>query len=254
MTALKSALTKAGFEPRVYALGAAIQKFKKDGGTVEELIDAAGRVFPSLLGMVHTEYADSGLVTIAHPQQSHSGGHRLVADVSDVGHTARAAATPLLGEGQTINANNGRAHVAPTQQPLEDAAGRHRIADGQEGNARPSSSNRGREGRPPYASGHTSNALPVRDADTKRGLKSISAIQSTIKQGLIELKKTTDGRPWGSVGWHELDGMDRDGAIARLVKRNVNPPRNQFAMLRTFVSNKQFEEIVSAAQKQNDFV
>lgn len=73
MTALKSALTKAGFEPRVYALGAAIQKFKKDGGTVEELIDAAGRVFPSLLGMVRASDA-VGLVTIAHPQQSHSGG------------------------------------------------------------------------------------------------------------------------------------------------------------------------------------
>lgn len=255
MTALKSALTKAGFEPRVYALGAAIQKFKKDGGTVEELIDAAGRVFPSLLGMVHTEYADSGLVTIAHPQQPHSGGRTTDADVSDVGQVMFAAATPLLGEGQVACADNGHSYFAPTQQPLEDAAGRHRVADGQEGNARPSSSNRGREGQLSGArSGQLIPALPVRDADTKRGLKSISAIQSTIKQGLIELKKTTDGRPWGSVGWHELDGMDRDGAIARLVKQNVNPPRNQFAMLRTFVSNKQFEEIVSAAQKQNDFV
>jgi hypothetical protein len=192
------------------------------------------------------------------------------------------ARKPMPGEGQLRIAGDGQSSHAPSRQPVEDAAGQGPHAlPGRISDVRPSSSNPSGEGQvtgashghEPYAIpagpqlrggegrlraadkiGQRAHVLPVRDANTKRGLTSIKAVQPTIKQGLLELKKTTDGRAWGSVGWHELDGMDRDGAIARLVKQQVNPPRDQFSPLRSFVSNKQFEEIVSAAQKQNDFV
>jgi hypothetical protein len=191
------------------------------------------------------------------------------------------AAKRMPGEGHNGAVGNDHDRCAPSRQPVEDAAGHSFCApDGCDGHALASSSNpsgdgqkrraqdghsepalsagaqlRGGEGRLGVASNSRPlGALPVRDASTKRGLVSIKSVQPTIKQGLLEMKKTADGRAWGSVGWHELDGMDRDGAIARLVKQQVNPPRDQFSPLRSFVSNKQFEEIVSAAQKQNDFV
>jgi hypothetical protein len=167
-----------------------------------------------------------------------------------------AAAARMPGMGQAASAYECHLTDAQTRQQVEDGGAIPVEPQGQSAVALSSSSTPDREGHIRGANlGHLPAAQPVREPSrTERGLSSIKLVQSTIQKGLLELRKTSDGRSWGAVGWHELDGMDRDGAIARLIKSGVNPPKNQHAELRSFLSNKQFEEICNAAKKQNDFV
>ena len=96
------------------------------------------------------------------------------------------------------------------------------------------------------------HATPVRDpANTKRTYTVMKLVEGTIQKGLLDRHKTADGRLWGNVGFHELDGMDRDGVLAREIKRRVHRPTKQFSTLREIMTNKQFEEAINAAQKQN---
>jgi hypothetical protein len=231
---LGDALAIAGYHPRDVEVDIAIAKYLNSGGTIDGL---------------------QARVNIA------------------------AARMPGMGHSDVVR--NDRAFDAQTRQPVEDGGANSGVPQGQVTRAPSSSSNhdergpsgnaadghvtlspsrrvpgRGGEGQTSFVtSDHSSRALPVREPSrTERGLSSIKLVQSTIQKGLLELRKTADGRAWGSIGWHELDGMDRDGAIARLIKSGVNPPKNQHAELRSFLTNKQFEEICNAAKKQNDFV
>lgn len=105
------------------------------------------------------------------------------------------------------------------------------------------------------AQGQSRPASPARPPikpNPARGLTSIASIQPVIEKGLLEMRKTHDGRVWGSVGWHELDGMDHDGVIARLIKQKANPPKDKYAELRAVLTNKQFGEILDAAKEQRD--
>lgn len=104
----------------------------------------------------------------------------------------------------------------------------------------------------PMPSGRLQSAspLPYPHSRTRRDLTVIGKTQDSIKKGYLILMKTSDGRAWGSVGWHELDGMDRDGSIARLIKSKVATPMDRFATLNQVLSDKQFTEIYNEAQKQ----
>ena len=74
-----------------------------------------------------------------------------------------------------------------------------------------------RRAKSEVAQGQMTLAVPARPhSRTTRDIQSILAVEPTIAKGLLEMRKTHDGRVWGSVCWHELDGMDRDGTIARL--------------------------------------
>ena len=83
-------------------------------------------------------------------------------------------------------------------------------------------------------------------ARTARGLAAILSTQKTIKDGLIFIAKTSDGRPWGSVCYHELAGMKRDGTIARRVMDMIGTPMDQFASIDNLLTDAQFREIYDA--------
>lgn len=94
-----------------------------------------------------------------------------------------------------------------------------------------------------------SAAMP---GNARRGLSVITSVQSTVRQGLLHQTKTSDGRAWAAVGYHELDGMDRDGAVARLIKRRIGAPPNKFMTLAELLTDQKFQEIIDEARTQND--
>jgi hypothetical protein len=83
-------------------------------------------------------------------------------------------------------------------------------------------------------------------ARTARGLSAILSTQKTIKDGFIFIAKTSDGRPWGSVCYHELAGMRRDGTIARRIMDMIGTPMDQFASIDNLLTDAQFREIYDA--------
>jgi hypothetical protein len=44
------------------------------------------------------------------------------------------------------------------------------------------------------------------------------------KKSLLQTLKTSDGRPWGDVSWHELEGIACRGAAAQELLDSIKPP------------------------------
>ena len=153
-----------------------------------------------------------------------------------------AAAERMSGMGQTgTAADRSQTSIAQTRQPVEDARGQAAIANGQTANASPSSFNR--DGRGPIHSagnGRERLASPVREPHV-RGL----AAKIVIANSVFDRVKTSDGRAWGNVGAHELDGMSRDGAMANAIKNHLGPLTNaqRFKKIRELMNEKTFEQI-----------
>lgn len=68
-----------------------------------------------------------------------------------------------------------------------------------------------------------------------------------IKAKIIEIMfgcKTGDGRDWAEVGAHEIDRFDRDGALAREIRKElpILTGNMRFANLRELISGRQFED------------
>lgn len=160
----------------------------------------------------------------------------------------------MPGEGRKEVASDGRLPSADARQQVEGGEASCTVPSGLSGSASPPSSNRDVEGHMTSAN-HSQIRLatpvarpsPVRSA---RGLAAIASTQITMKRGYLLIHKTSDGRSWGNVGWHELDGMKRDGAIARLLKERVPAPLKYTATLNEVLTDAQFMEIYDASQKQ----
>lgn len=80
------------------------------------------------------------------------------------------------------------------------------------------------------------------------------AVDKLVKKALnvIQFKyKTSDGRDWARVGAHELDGMDRDGELARAVKSELGTLTNKqrFLDLGELMTPKSFNEIRARVRK-----
>lgn len=230
---LGEALKQAGISPAMAELRVAHSKFINQGGTTAQ-IRAEADAIDRMSGMGQRAHADHSQDQVAQTRQQVEGGEAR----RGVSQDQCAYAPPPSSNHDELG------HHTRADQRQSVTAELRRVPD------------RGGEGHAPDARKHPlSLAQPVREPSrTERGISSIKLVQSTIQKGLLELRKTADGKAWGSVCWHELEGMDRDGSIARLIKAGVNPPKNQHAELRSFLSNKQFEEICNAAKKQNDFV
>lgn len=79
-------------------------------------------------------------------------------------------------------------------------------------------------------------------------------IDSIIKKAVQHIQfgyKTADGTDWANVGAHELDGMDRDGALARAVKARIGVLTNEdrFRKVGDLMTAKQFNEIAEEVRK-----
>jgi hypothetical protein len=83
-------------------------------------------------------------------------------------------------------------------------------------------------------------------ARTTRGRDVIIAMQRNIRTGLLFMMKTSDGRAWGKVKYHELGGMTRDGEMARRIMDFVGTPMDREAPLNDLLTDAQFTEIYYA--------
>lgn len=156
---------------------------------------------------------------------------------------------PLPSGGQESHVR-GAAHItaAPARQPNDDVEDHgHRATQAQ---PVPSSSpNRGGEDRGGVVT-HTGDVHPVREP-SKHDRAVAAAIAKRVGAAMIDSMKTSDGRVWGDVGAHELDGMVRDGAIAGLIKSKLGRLSNaqRFMPLRQLIKPDEFEQIIRSPRE-----
>lgn len=166
-----------------------------------------------------------------------------------------ARAKQLSEGGQDQRVSTDHIFSAPLRQPVEDARGQGSTADkGHRDHASPSSFNRAQEANPRLLSNSgLSTPAPVREPKPQRaaidfGAASV-AIKTKLAQSVLDRAKTSDGRAWGDVGAHELDGMSRDGALAKALKDHLGMLSNEqrFKKIRDLVNPETFEAIRSQA-------
>lgn len=160
------------------------------------------------------------------------------------------AAERMSGMGQVAGAEMARVGTARSRQQVEGG-----VAAGIVPNlkvASPPSFNRGGGGQTIYASSRqVTDAIPAREPKPQRaaidfGAASV-AIKTKLAQSALDRVHTSDGRPWGDVGAHELDGMGRDGALAQALKNHLGSLSNtqRFKTIRDLVNPETFEAIRS---------
>lgn len=99
-----------------------------------------------------------------------------------------------------------------------------------------------------------SSPLPAPETTPKKAVPTTprgptrSQIEGEIraKLSVLDTTKTSDGRAWGDVGYHELFALDRDGEIARRIhqKCGVVPEDKKFAQVRELIRADMFAEIL----------
>lgn len=162
------------------------------------------------------------------------------------------AAMKLAGKGQdTIGSLSANASSSP---PQDDDAG-HLDVDAHLGRAGASSTQSAPGGQRtvdtpiPRASGRR---LPK--PQSKQDIAARIAIEKEAAKTLLATMRTADGKAWGDVGFHELHGMDRDGALARSIlalygQRVANGKiRDQFLPLKDLLSPTEFDAAVAHAK------
>lgn len=95
-------------------------------------------------------------------------------------------------------------------------------------------------------------ARPVREPS--EGQRSaMVAVAKAAAVTILDRVKTSDGRPWGNVGAHELDGMARDGALAKAIvgKLGVLTNAQRFMPLRDLMPPQHFEEVYNSVREQS---
>lgn len=85
--------------------------------------------------------------------------------------------------------------------------------------------------------------IPPERLEKRRALQQVVRIQFGYK--------TADNTDWADVGAHELDGMDRDGAMARAVKARIGVLTNEdrFRTVGDLMTAKQFNEVVDQVRR-----
>lgn len=75
-----------------------------------------------------------------------------------------------------------------------------------------------------------------------------------VAKTVLDKIKTHDGRVWGDIGAHELDGMHRDGVMAQAIKNKIGVLTNshRFKTVRELLKPHEFEAIVAAVKGQSN--
>jgi hypothetical protein len=125
----------------------------------------------------------------------------------------------MLGAGHTYR-DHHNAH-AGAQQPNRDGADLSAIA----------------------RNGHLGAVRPVCEPSSLQR-KAAATVAKFVARTVFDTNKTNDGRAWGDVGAHELDHMDRDGALARAIKNRLGVlhGKQRFKPLRELMTPATFED------------
>jgi hypothetical protein len=229
---LGEALEAAGYHPRDVEFDLAIAKYLNSGGTIDGMIARVNVAAARMPGM--------GQETLA--EQNHSRNAQTRQPVEDGGAVSILPKGQQAGAPSSSSNHEERGHqTRALDVGQRSSAPSPRVPDHSERGHAFGADNSGR------SLTATSRCEPSR---TERGLSSIKLVQTTIQKGLLQLRKTSDGRSWASIRWHELYGMRGDGGIADIILKRANPPKDKSSELITILSNKQFGEIVDDAQKQ----
>ena len=161
------------------------------------------------------------------------------------------AAMKSAGKGQ--NLHDTQLQVAVSPPPQDDDAG-HTMSDNPDPCASASSTKSAPGGRfVRDTQSHGASGLRPPKPQSKQDIAARIAIEKEAAKTLLATMRTADGKAWGDVGFHELHGMDRDGALARSIlalygHRVANgKAKDQFRPLKDLLSPTEFDAAVAHA-------
>lgn len=159
-----------------------------------------------------------------------------------------ASATNIPGYGHLARDSQGI--PAASRNPHGDDAGHH-CSDIPTGAAGASSPPRDRTGHA-GAGAHMLTARGGREPSAA-DIAAMAHVAKASARTVLDTHKASDGRAWGDIGAHELDGMDRDGAVARAVKGKLGPLSNEqrFKTLRELMTPALFDKAWAEARGEN---
>ncbi len=157
----------------------------------------------------------------------------------------------LSGEGQSLAVRKDQVVDAVPGQPNGDGGANLVMPTGRIPRV-PSSPPQAN--RPGHSAGDAKSnpGMPAPVREPSVGARAAAArVAQSIVITVFDRVKTSDGRPWGNVGAHELDGMTRDGAVANAVKEKLGPlsNRQRFQTLRELLTPPEFESITRAVRE-----
>lgn len=166
------------------------------------------------------------------------------------------AASPLpKGEGEGQIQSDTQKSVAPSSSPQSDGAGLTANYN-QAALASPPPSNGAPEGHvngvPPVV--FAPARQPIHKPRSAADIKASIEIERSSAKTILATMLTSDGMPWGEVGFHELDGMQRDGSIAQAIKRLFGSRYAQgdnlrFKRLKELLTPDEFKQAVDLARE-----
>lgn len=138
------------------------------------------------------------------------------------------AAQRMRSGGHNASAQQRQSCAAPASQPYRNGTGQAERATGQ-----------------------TMFARPVAKEPSASRRAAMGSSRNLLALTVLDTRKTHDGRAWGDVGVHELDSMDRDGAIARAIRNKLGALSNaqRFMNVRDLVKPQEFERILQQAKE-----
>jgi hypothetical protein len=267
MTIIKDAMHRAGFDRKKFELRVVLKNFLLAGGTYEDVIG----ILDELRSEGHRTAVQQDQNAIAPappplPREDH--GSRAV-----LGHEpAVDARQPITGEGQisivqqnhVVDASAGalvpgadqlggvqqdQVHVVGAGTPLPGEGRSTVVGDDHRSSAdtrKPITGGVATPGAPAKAS---IPPPPAREPDEayKRAVARSRAETAKVQ---LELRKTSNGTPWGSVKPYEFVGMERDGHIAWAIRETFGPfsPKQEQMELRQFLPDEIFKRALTLAE------
>lgn len=210
-----------------------------------------------LPGRGHSAVAGDGQSGRAPARQpSEDGTGQSSVAVGGGQHTGARPSSPVESEGTSFRAPQGHSPVAPSLSPVDVGRADCTAPQGQRAIARPASPFRDGAGQQGCAStGQQSGAGPVAIREPSPAFRRAAAgVAKAVAITVLDLTKTSDGRAWGDVGAHELDGMARDGAIARAVRARLGILTNEqrFKPLRELIRPDEFRALLREVREDGD--
>ena len=96
---------------------------------------------------------------------------------------------------------------------------------------------------------------PIHKPRSAADIKASIEIERSSAKTILATMLTSDGMPWGEVGFHELDGMQRDGSIAQAIKHLYGSRyaqgdnRLRFKRLKELLTPDEFKQAVDLARE-----
>lgn len=269
MTAISDAFARAGLTRIDYEAATAALRFINSGGSREAWMQAFDRAAASKRSGDQSEAARSGHngcvpasppkpsdghvcgvgsdqvtpaiarppITSSQAANAQSGQVKAAAgdSIPAVGHDKRAqeghpsdadGGKPILGGDQGPRVGNDQASHVPTQKPFTSGAAVLGV---------------------PKRAGRT---LPPAREPTQRYVNAIAESRRATAKVQLELLKTSNGVPWGSIRPREFVGMIRDGHMAWAIKEAFGPfnPKQENMELREFLPDAVFRKAITLAE------